>query len=64
MEGTDVGIDLGDPRSLLVSLALPQSVKGIRGKDLLAWHPGLQEPAVVIDRTRDNGVKLTEDMFS
>lgn len=47
--GTDVGIDLDDPRNPFVSLALPQSVKGIQGKDLLAWHPGLQELAVVID---------------
>lgn len=58
--GTDAGIDLDDPRNLLVSLALPLSVKGIQGKDLLALCPRLQKVAVVIDRTRDNGVKLTE----
>lgn len=58
--GTEVGIDSDDPRSPLVSLALPLSVKGIQGKDLLAWCPGLQNVPVVIDRTKDNGVKLTE----
>lgn len=44
--GTDAGAGLGGPRSLLVSLTLPQAAKLALGKD----PPGRQEDAVVVDK--------------
>ena len=48
--GTDAGAGLGNPRSPLMSLALPQAAKLALGKDVLAQHPGMQEDAVVIEK--------------